>query len=238
MQKYTEQQRNILNQAEVKNGLPEIVVIGHFLGDSTRFRIYAHLRKNGMKQEAFVALIQSVVKAIKKDTGINSLNVLHREEVEERVELGSDYTEEYKTFHVDNFKEFEFQIEHDFFYSTDGLDKVNESPNLWRYDGLDEQDADGTLLDLDMEGRDKCKHFFESLLADGSPTDDYIAFFCPFAVGNYLKWSNDMVFIIENVHAEISEFMEVLDEGQWVWAAEVRELTEAEYKQYNRFYKG
>ena len=94
MVNYTRQQMNILAQAEVKHSdeqYPQSVAIGHFVGDSEDFKIYAHLRKGAMKQEAFNDLIQSVVKSIKKDTGINNLNVLHREDVQEVLSLGSDY---------------------------------------------------------------------------------------------------------------------------------------------------
>lgn len=96
MTTYTPQQKNILEKAEVKSTdeqYPQSVAIGHFLGESDNFKVYAHLRKGAMKQEAFNELIQSVVKSIKKDTGINSLNVLHREEVQEVLSLGADYLE-------------------------------------------------------------------------------------------------------------------------------------------------
>ena len=96
MVKYTTEQQAILNKAEVRatdEQYPHCVAIGHFLGDSTDFKIYAHLRKGSMKTEAFNALILTVTKAIKADTGLNGLKVLHREDVQEVVSLGADYLE-------------------------------------------------------------------------------------------------------------------------------------------------
>ena len=78
MVKYTTEQQAILNKAEVRatdEQYPHCVVIGHFLGDSTDFKIYAHLRKGSMKTEAFNALILTVTKAIKADTGLNGLTL-------------------------------------------------------------------------------------------------------------------------------------------------------------------
>lgn len=116
--------------------------------------------------------------------------------------------------------------------SMTGLEELSIDAHEWRYDGPDGKTADGEVL-TDDEDTNPYVHFFEELTPNGEPTENYVEYTCPFAVGDFFRLTNNRVAKVIKVSAERIDYQNY-KEGLWVWVGTLEDVVGEQFPEHER----